>query len=87
MTNNIDSQFSGLKKQIADLKTQKARSEGELTRLNQEKLEILKSSEELGVDIKQLDNIVLELETDLQNQLNLLEEELNVNKSSIRQLI
>lgn len=75
--NSLQQKFVELKRQVADLATQKIRLEGEVARLNDEKQAILKQAASLGVDPKQLDQIIAELEADVQGQLVELEHKLH----------
>lgn len=82
-TNSIEQRFTTLKKQVTDLKMQKTRLEGEMSHLNQEKLDILKQATELGIDVKQLDTGIAGLERDIQAQLVELEHKVsNCNEST-----
>lgn len=76
-TNSLEQKFAQLKGKIAELTTQKIRLEGDMQRLNQEKVDILQQATTLGIDPKQLDQVIQELEVDIQQQLTHLEAQLN----------
>jgi predicted nucleic acid-binding Zn-ribbon protein len=85
MQDNLDQKFISLKRQVSDLKTQKLRLEGEMHNLQQEKQAILQSASDLGIDAKQLDASIVELENDIQTKLASLEEQLNGLNSKVTQ--
>lgn len=77
MEPNLEQTLSGLKRQVSELKNQKIRIEAEMAHLVSEKQDILKEANGLGVDVKQLDHHINELESDILSQIQILERNLD----------
>lgn len=66
-----------LKAKVQENRLQKARLEAEAEHLQKEKEAILQQAVDLGVDPKNLDVLISELETDIVSQLDMLDREVN----------
>lgn len=70
---NIEETLSSLKKKIDSINTKKIENATKLQALEQEKLKLLEECQKLGVDPAQLETIVINEETKLQEEINSFE--------------
>lgn len=80
---NSEQLLADLKNKVQDLKLQKVSLEAEMRHLNEEKITILQKGTELGVDVKNLDAVIVELEQDVKSQLSQIQAQLNGSSSTL----
>lgn len=80
---NFTVELGKLKEQIDQHKLTQARLEANLQELGKEKDELLALANELGVDPKQVDQYIQELERDIEGQIQNLKQQLNAYSTGL----